>query len=94
MSCRAVLCKRDTGGLSRGKSHFQHIKNQFGGLIHFNLGTARLSLKNDSTIPRQYHIGVRLICGTAFRGTAEPAEPAEPKEITVFLQLPLANVTK
>ena len=46
----------------------------------------------------QYHVniiqGVRLICGTAFRGTAEPAEPAEPKEITVFLQLPLANVTK
>ena len=31
------------------------------------------------------------------RGTAEPAEPAEPtepKEMTVLLQLPLANVIK
>ena len=27
-------------------------------------------------------------------GTAEPAEPTEPKEMTVLLQLPLANVTK
>ena len=27
---------------------------------------------------------VALICGTADRGTAEPAEPAEPREITSF----------
>ena len=40
---------------------------------------------------------VRLICGTAFRGTAEaaePAEPSEPKEMTVLLQFPLANMIK
>ena len=35
--------------------------------------------------------GVRLICGTADRGTAGPAEP---KEMAVLLQLPLANVLK
>ena len=35
---------------------------------------------------------VRLICGTVDRGTEEPAEPTEPKEMTVLLQLPLANV--
>ena len=34
---------------------------------------------------------VRLICGTADRGTAGPAEP---KEMAVLLQLPLANVLK
>ena len=92
MSCRAVLCKRDTGGLSRGQSHFQHIKNHFGGLIHFNLGTARLSLKNDSTLPRQYHIGGKTNLWNCIPWNR--MEPAEPKEITVFLQLPLANVTK
>ena len=37
---------------------------------------------------------VRLICGTADGGTAEPAEPTEPKELPVLLQLPLANVIK
>ena len=40
---------------------------------------------------------VRLIRRTADRGAAEqaePAEPAEPKEMTVLLQLPLANVIK
>ena len=37
---------------------------------------------------------VRLICGTADRGTRKPAEPAEPKEKTVLLQLPFANVIK
>ena len=36
----------------------------------------------------------RLICGIADRGTVEPAEPTEPKEMTVLLQLPLANVIK
>jgi len=42
-------------------------------------------------------IRVRLICRTADRGTAESAEQAEPtesKEMTVLLQLPLANVIK
>ena len=37
------------------------------------------------------------MCGTADRGTAEPVEPvepAEPEEMTVLLQLPLANVIK
>ena len=37
---------------------------------------------------------VRLICGIAERGTAEPAEPAEHEEMAVLLQLPLANVIK
>ena len=40
---------------------------------------------------------VRLIWGTAFRGTAEavePTEPSEPKEMTVLLQFPLANMIK
>ena len=37
---------------------------------------------------------VRLICGTAFRGTGKAAEPAEPKEMTVLLQFPLANAIK
>ena len=37
---------------------------------------------------------VRLIRRTADRGAAEQAEPAEPKEMTVLLQLPLANVIK
>ena len=37
------------------------------------------------------------MCGTADLGSAEPVEPAEPtesKEMTVLLQLPLANVIK
>ena len=34
------------------------------------------------------------MCRIADRGTGEPAEPTEPKEMTVFLQLPLANVIK
>ena len=41
--------------------------------------------------------GVRLICGTADQGAAEPvetAEPTEPKEMTVLLQLPLADAMK
>ena len=41
--------------------------------------------------------GVRLICGTADRGTAEPvelAEPTEPKRKTVLLQLPLVKEMK
>ena len=38
--------------------------------------------------------GVRLMCGTADRVTAEPAEPTEPKEMTVLLQLLLVNVIK
>ena len=37
---------------------------------------------------------LRLMCGTADRGTAEPAEPTEPKEMTVLLQLLLVNVIK
>ena len=42
-------------------------------------------------------MGVTLICRTADRTTAEPVEPAEPtepKEMTVLLQLPLANMIK
>ena len=38
-----------------------------------------------------YLFRVRLISGTAYRGTAEPAEP---KEMTVLLQLPLVKVMK
>lgn len=34
------------------------------------------------------------MCGTADRGTAEPLEPVEPEEMTVSLQLHLANVIK
>ena len=37
---------------------------------------------------------VRLICGTAGADPAEPAKHTEPKEMTVLLQLPLANVIK
>ena len=40
---------------------------------------------------------IRLICGTAFRETAEaaePAEPSEPEEMTVLVQFPLANMIK
>ena len=38
--------------------------------------------------------GVRLMCGTEDRGTAEPVEPTEPKEMTVLLQLLSVNVIK
>ena len=36
--------------------------------------------------------GVRLMCGTVDRGTAEPAEPTEPKEMTVLFLLQLLSV--
>jgi len=41
-----------------------------------------------STSRRGHWRGVKLICGTADRGTAEPvelAEPAEPREMTAFI---------
>ena len=45
----------------------------------------RLNIVN---IPIFYNL--RLIRGTADRGTMEPAEPStEPKEMTVLLQLPI-----
>ena len=48
----------------------------------------RLNIVN---IPIFYNL--RLIRGTADRGTTEPAEPStEPKEMTVLLQLPIKKL--
>ena len=61
---------------------------------HVRVDEARGRLQ---TKTKHYNTRVRLICGTADRGTAEPAKPAEPiepKEMAFLLQLPLVNKIK